>query len=213
MISDTLLDHFRSQMFDTVEEYLFSDEEIFRWMDDAQRMFCRLTQGISDVTNPLVVQIPVVTGQAYAQMHEKILRVRRASLASTGHWLDIKNIDDFGRLDDSQGPIYSMIIGLEPQVVRWYHVPAQDDMVNLMVFRLPLTSITWFNEELEIPEEHHLHLVPWMQALAYRKHDSETYNDAAAKQYDAVFREYCARVKLEQERLEYKPRTVAYGGI
>lgn len=222
MNSTGLLSHWRKQVFDTRLPYLWTDDEAFAWMTEAQQMFCRLTQGLSDTTTPSICVIPVVAGEATAVVSKKILRFRRASLASTGVWLDIVNIDDEPKIDLTQGRVTRMVIGMEPGLVRWVHVPKENDTVNLMVFRLPLRPLNAEvttgenavdNTVLEIDDVHHLALIDWMNFRAYSKHDTETEQSPEALKAKAAFEAYCFKVKLEQERSEYKPRVVAYGGI
>ena len=213
MNSTTLLDHWRTQVFDTREPYLWTDTEIFAWMNEAQQMFCRLTQGISDSRTESVCAVPVVSGEATASVSNKIRRFRKASLASTGEWLDIVNIDDQPKLDATQGRVTTMVIGLEPGLVRWVHVPKENDTVNLLLVRLPLADISTTGQDLEIESIHHLALCDWITFRAYSKHDTETQQNPEAQTALKAFEAYCFKAKLEQERYEYKPRVVAYGGI
>lgn len=213
MNSTTLLEYWRSQVVDETRRYLWSDDEVFVYMNEAQNMLCRETQGVSDATTPEVVSVPVETGEIFANVHESILTFRQAVLVSTGLKLDIKNHTEIDRWDNTTGSIRQMIVGLENHKVRWGYTPAVDDEVTLLVFRLPLTTIDDFDQELEVEAKHHASLTYWMSHLAYLKQDTETFDKQASDRAKSNFLAYCAKVTNEQERYKQKPRSVRYGGI
>lgn len=213
MNSTTLLEYWRAQIVDQNRRYLWSDDEAFVYMNEAQSMLCRLTQGISDATTPEVVTVPIVTGEIFAPTHESILNFRQAVLVSTGRPLDIKNHTEIKRWDNTIGTVSQMIIGLENHKVRWNYTPAVDDEVTLLVFRLPLTTIDNFDQDLEVEPKHHASLTFWMSHLAYLKQDTETFDKQASDRAKANFEAYCFQVTAEQERYKQKPRSIAYGGI
>lgn len=226
MNSSDLYALFRSDTTDTVAPYLWSEEEVWGYMADAQRMFVRLTGGVADVTSE-VCEIPVVTGDPRAEMDKRILRVMSATRRSDGRPIDVLNATDLARrqtsdygslkpmlMDTSSGEVHSMVIGTQKGIVRWIKVPAADDFVDLHVYRLPLEVVSGADQEIaDVDEEHHYHLLAWMKALAYRKQDAETLDAQQAQTNEAVFRNYCAEVKAEWERYKHKTRVVAYGGL
>ena len=213
MDSTALLSHFRAQVMDEVKPFLWSTPEGLAYMNEAQLMFCRLTEGISDVKTPEVCAVPVATGEIFAEVHPAIKHFRLATVASTGAELQIKNHTDVHKWTNQTGRITKMIVGLQPGLVRWDYAPAADDEVNLFVFRLPLTDITDVDQELEIEAKHHVSLVHWMKHLAYLKQDSQTYDGKTSEQSRKDFLSYCAQVKTEQEYYKHTPTAVGYGGI
>jgi len=213
MNSTELLDYSRAQLVDAVRPYLWSDAEIFIFMNEAQSMFCRLTDGIADANTAEVTVVPITTGEIFAESHPSILTFRNAYLTSTGAELEIKNHTDIHKWTNQTGQVSQMIIGLQDNLVRWNYTPAVDDEVNLLVYRRPLEDITDADQELEVDGRHHVSLVHWVKHLAFGKPDTETYDANASEQAGMAFRAYCAQVKVEQERYKHKPRSVAYGGI
>lgn len=226
MDSTGLYDAFRSDVVDTAQPYLWSDAEVWRYMGEAQRMFVRLTGGVSDFTSP-VTEIPVVVGEAWADLHPSVLRVMSMSRRSDGRQLRLLNGTDIGkpsssdygltqitRLDNKTGPVHSAVLGLERNKVRWVQVPEAGDVVDAHVYRLPLTIVDGPDQELaDVPEEHHWHLLNAMKALAYRKHDADTYDPGKARDSEQAFANYCLLVKAEWERYKHKTRVVGYGGL
>jgi hypothetical protein len=209
-----LLEYFRSQMMDEERPYLWSDTEVMTYMNEAQMMFCRLSEGIADASTPEVVNVPVVLGELRALTHPSILTFRMALLASSGAQIEIVNHTDVRSWTNQIGQVRRMIVGLEPDIVRWGTTPDEDDEVNLTVFRLPLLDLVEFDQDLEIPTKHHAYLLYWMQHLAYLKPDTEVFDKKASDRAKAAFEAYCeGLVSAETRRQRQKPRVVQYGGI
>ena len=51
MNATELSDYFRSQVRDEVAPYLWTDTDVLTYMNEAQKMFVRLTNGIYDVVH------------------------------------------------------------------------------------------------------------------------------------------------------------------
>lgn len=211
-----LLAAFRDDVDDNAVPRLWSDATIAAYADDAQKMFCRLTNGISDSTSDLC-SIDIEVGEAWADLDKRILKVRRAQRTSDARPVTVLNVEDLDsagvRLDATQGPVDAVILGMDENKVRWHKVPAKADVLTLTVYRLPLRTISVTKAPLEIAEQHHLHLLLWMKSLAYNKQDSDVYDPRAAEKNEAKFRAYCAAVKAEQDRARSKVRIVQYGGV
>lgn len=216
---------FRQDVVDLEAPYLWSDLEVFTYMDDAQLMFARYGVGIGDVTTTNVVRVPVAAGEEFACIHESILTIRKAELASTNRPLAIMNLlegphydTDYGMIFNGStehlpGPVRGIVVGEEYNKVRWVSVPEQNDEVVLSVYRLPINQITNKNQEFEIRREHHYCLLDWMKARAYAKQDAETFDRTKSAQHEQRFMDYCEKAKAEWERYKHKPREIQYGGI
>lgn len=225
MDSTALLKEFRTETRDRVgPNYLWSDAEIYGYMDDAQRMFCRLTGGIADASSD-ITQLTAPAGEAFVEVSPLILKFRRVA-RSDGREVEILNIEDlqgssgpadYGhraavRLDNTQGDVQAVITGIDANKLRLLRVPAADETLSLIVYRLPLTSITGAGQAIEIDEQHHRHLLLWMRHLAHLKQDAETFDRGRSDTSRLAFIAYCDQAKAERERREHKHRTVAYGG-
>ena len=86
MDSTALYELFRSDVRDDVAPYLWSDTEVYSYMDDAQKMFCRLQGGIADATSP-VTRISVAVGDVFVQISPTILKLREARRSTDGRGL------------------------------------------------------------------------------------------------------------------------------
>lgn len=226
-----LFDLFRSDVGDEVAPTLWSDDEIYSYMDDALKMFVRLTGGIPDRSSDLC-RVNITAGQEYAEVSPKILKFREAFLESTNRPLKLINNEDlqaYSREDydrlipfntNRPGIIRYVVIGLERTgksgTVRWINLPEVDDAVLFTVYRLPLKTIQEGVAEdalFEINEEHHVNLLPWMRYRAYAKDDAETLDRRQSNINRSIFEDYCKKAMSEAERYKSKTRVVAYGGL
>lgn len=230
MKTEDLANLFRKQVQDLSKPYLWDDDEVFRYLVDAQDTFVRRIGGIPDSTTPKIVDIAVVAATPMADHSPYILRIRSAKLVTAKRALRLISeadvaqayTDDYGLVrssyleDTDTGTVVAAVLGIEKNRIRWFKVPTDDavtDICRLNVLRLPYPRLTDFNSCLEIDEQHHIHLLKWMKHLAYSKEDAETYDKNLAEQNEQAFERYCDTAKQEEERQRYKPRVVQYGGL
>lgn len=225
MDSTALLALFRADVRDDAAPYLWSDTEILSYIDDAQKMFCRLQGGIADSSSALTL-LEISAGDQFADYDPRILKLRAAYREVDGRNLELLNFEDmqfrqaesdYGyrpgfRIDNSEGELRALVLGMEANKVRLVRIPTDDYDIRLVVYRLPLEDITAEDLPLEIDEVHHRHLLHWMKHLAHQKQDAETYDRGRAEQFRVEFTDYCDRAKAEREKREHKYRTIMYGG-
>ncbi len=229
MNSTALHDRFRSDTRDVEEPPLWTSSEIYQYINDAQIMFTRLTGGIADATSS-ITQLPISVGQVFVDLSPKILKIRQAVRLSDYRDVELKNIEDFqrsgydrypnaygtgqrfSRLDSTTGPIHSLVLGMEANKARIVDIPLVADTIALTVYRMPLEEITAKDQDLEIDEQHHQHLLLWVKRCAHMKQDAETFDRGRSENFEAQFMAYCQQAKLERERREHKFRTIEYGG-
>jgi hypothetical protein len=218
MNSTELIETFRDEMNDLAEPYLWSDSLLYRYLDDAQKMFCRLTEGIEDSSTVAVTRLDIQAGVEWYATDKRILKVRKVFDTATGRELPLVNMEKAGaegvRFDGRTGPIKALVAGLEKNKLRAWPKPSADATVDLSVFRLPLVTITDDgDQELEVDEQHHLSLLMWVKHRAYGKEDAETFNRRKSDEYEQRFYAYCSEARKEQERARRSVGTVVYGGI
>lgn len=229
MTSNDLYSLFRSDIVDAVAPYLWSDTEVWNYMNDAYRMFVRLTGGIPDTTS-VHTSVPIVTGVATSSVSPLILRFRNAYLESDG--TDLKIVSetelpkltstDYGRLgaqerDRLSGKVTHMVTGIDRNavrgLVRWVRIPLVDDTAKLSIMRLPLDTVEAGFEFDEIGTEHVEFLMLWMKYRAYGKQDAECFDRGRRDDNERAFRKYCAEAKAEWNRYKSHSMSVAYGGL
>lgn len=218
---------FRADVVDDVEPYLWSDTEVYAYMNDAYFMFVRLTGGIPDGSSP-VTQLTAVAGEATTRLDSSVMRIRTATnLTDNNREVKVINVqdvdglttEDYGIIRNvnritTQGPVCYMIIGEEEERVRWVQVPDTNADIQLVVERLPLNRISKDTDCFsDVRSEHHYHLLKWMRHLAYRKQDADSFNLVKSDQERNDFMAYCAMAQQEKETRRHKVRVTRYGGI
>lgn len=229
-----MLEAFRSDVFDLDTPPLWTDAEIFRYMDDAQKMFCRLTEGIEDGRTPAITQFVLAPLQEWIELSPLILKIRSArynrravDLIPFEHVADSYDRRSRGDhqfvygygLDGWHGS-RGLVIGesknalrIAPRVPATFLDPLVPDTVELVVFRLPLKKITDSDQRLEIDDQHLEALLIWMKHRAYAKQDADTFDPRKSEDAKREFQEYCTKAKAEQGRLRHPAGTTMYGGL
>lgn len=223
MDSTSLLRAVRAELSDTVEPYFISDTQLLRYIDEAQKMFCRIEGGIPDI-----IDIPFEAGSDHIPLSSRILKIRSARKVSpTGQSeLPVLNVEDVprymgvddygavpnGAINSAPGSVRGLIIGAKHGALMLHPTSSEQAIVRLFVYRMPLTDIDALGQELEIPEQHHYSLSYWVKHLVLSTHDSEVFDKESSEENRVKFLEYCNLARRDRERLEHKPRSVAYGG-
>lgn len=215
MSTDELLALLRQDLADTVEPFLWSDEELLTYLNDAQVMLARKTDGIPDASTPAVTQLAITPGVEWYPLHAKVLKVRTAIRRSDGGRLEVLTPETAERngvrFNGTQGPVRVVVQGFEDRKLRVWPTPTVADTLELAVFRMPLKSL--LDADPEVAEQHHIHLLLWARSRAYLKQDAETFDKGRSEDFEARFRAYCEEVIREQSRLRRSSGTVAYGGL
>jgi hypothetical protein len=216
MNSTALHDQFRYDVDDRVNPFLWSADEVLDYIDDAQKMFCRLTGGLGDASTSLTA-LAYSAGVDALALSPLILKIRAARDGATGRPIEIVNVEDMAtramRFDGQTGAVRALVTGMEANSARTYPVPAGAGTVRLVVERLPLLPVDDFDQTLEVPDQHKYGLSLWIRARAYRKQDADTFDARRADAFEGQFRAYCDEAVREKARSRHKTRVVAYGGI
>ena len=222
MNSAELVDRLRDDLDDFADPELWTDTELYSYVDSAQKSFCRLTEGIPDILDlPLVVD-EFGVGQEWYVRDPRILKIRgvrrlNKDNQSLGRSVAVMSFSQFrseyGYFDSRSGPTNVLIDSEKKGYLRAYPVPSVADPLELTVLRLPKTLSDGDDDELEVDEMHHLFLLDGAKALAYLKQDSQCYDKTAAADARNRFEAYCAKCKGEQSRIEFGVGVVAYGGL
>jgi hypothetical protein len=124
MNSTEILGQFRVEMFDLLMPYLWSDDEIYGYLDDAQITFCRWSDGIADATTPEVVQLAIKPAMSWVDLNPKLLKIRAAYRGDTGRAVEIVNYENMflrgWQFDLHHGPVRALITGMEDYRARVY---------------------------------------------------------------------------------------------
>lgn len=226
MTPSELLALFRREVDDLVEPYLWSDEDVYTYLNDAQDVFVRLIGGIADRRSTMT-KVSYKTGDQFKKYDERILRIKGA-FDEQNNILTVRNLDNFesvymeddyglrvnaGLEDGRTGNIRYLITDVESNEFQFYPLPDHDGYIRLYVYRRPLEDITGAGSELEIPSYHHLNLLNWVKYRAYMKQDVESFDGTKATEFRAAFVDWVTQARKEKAGREDRKRIVQYGGI
>jgi hypothetical protein len=213
MNTTELLAVFREEVSDLAEPYLWSDTLVYRYIDDAQKQFCRDTYGIADARS---FKINVLAdGTEWYKLDPRILKVRTANDSLTGREIPMIPVEKMAAqglvFDGRLGPLRALITGLEKNTVRVLPKPNLASTVELRTFRL--SEEVEAGDDFEIDDQHVLPLLYWVKHKAYGKQDSEVFDKDASDRFLGDWKAYCAAAKNEQSRASHVAGAVIYGGL
>lgn len=186
-----LIDAFRSRTMDKPSNRLWSDDEITEYANEAVDEACRRANLIVD-SSSAAASCDLSVGDTYIELHESVIKVRRATLASTGTPLTMI----VSRTMDERVPGWELSIASTPQVavpdwesgkLRLWPPAAYADSVLLTVVRSPLNEMSAEDDEPEIPKRYHRALVDWMLHQGYLKQDADTLDVVKAASFEERF--------------------------
>ena len=226
MKAGELLTLFRLEVDDAAEPFLWSDDEFFVYLNEAQDLHVRLTGGIADRRSTMT-KISYKAGDQFKKYDKRILRIKGA-FNETGRIIKIQNLDNFessyleddygsritAGLDDTRtGVVESAVNDVEQFELQLYPIPEDEGWIRLYVYRRPLEEITGRNNEPEITSYYHLNLLNWVKYKAYMKQDVETFDGPRAADFRKAFSSGVEDAKNEKSSREDRKRLVRYGGI
>lgn len=216
MNSTALLNLFRAEVRDVTVPPLWSDVEIYGFMDEAQKKFCRLTDGIPDAVSA-ITSIAVAQGDTFVPYNKAIKSIRRAYRESDKAKVAVINDEelegDESILTETAGLTRLLVLGMDASNLRIIPEASTADTIKLSVFRLPLVDLDGADVDLEIAEIHHRALLMWMKSLAYSKMDAETFDKVKAADFENQFKTYCVTANSEEKNKNHRARCVKFSPL
>lgn len=165
---------------DIAEPYLWSDEELLDYLDEAQEEAARRARLFLDATTTAIVTITLVAGTAVYALDPRVIRVERARVVGQEMPLRLLLTRDLdARLanwEASIDPVSAAVVDWQTDSLRFVGIPQAAGTVNLQVIRRPLEPLVNMDQELEIRQHHTRNLIHWIAHRAYQKRDAETYH-------------------------------------
>ncbi|OLU22957.1 hypothetical protein BVH03_22165 [Pseudomonas sp. PA15(2017)] len=197
MTLDELVKDFRTTTQDKVEPYLFEQQDVARWLIEAEQEACIRGRLLHESENTAVCEVSVQAGQASYPLHAALYEIDHLGLLNAGcphqqpmrlvsrEWLDDNQPGWRDRTDVPRFAIQS------DTSIRLVPAPATAGILKLEGFRLPIRGLTSDRtSKPEISAAHHRHLVNWALYRAFTVPDAETLNLGKAGDALAAFTEY-----------------------
>lgn len=200
MTLEELIRRFRTLAVDKVQPYLFDDEDVIDWLNDAQRQACIRGRLLREDANPAVCEIALTPGQRTYPLHKSVYeiinarivpgngdRARTVFLASR-EWMD-GNMPDWR---DEQGQAEFAI--QDDTSIRVVGVITTGDKLVIECYRTPLKVLANDVDKPEIHEAHHEHLIQWALHKAFSVVDADTFDPQRSDRSEAAFTNYFGRM-------------------
>lgn len=181
---------------------LWTDEEIFSYMDDVQHRFAEITEIFLDSTTAAITQVAVTAGVAEVDLDTRIIDIIRAKLASNGRRISIKKTEDLDQsyFEDDYGVSLAnnwetltgtpkcLILNTGEDKARLAPIPVVNDTLQLTVVRYPLEEISDGFQLVEGFKSRYLQtFISGMKGLAYQKEDADVFDLDLARQFELDF--------------------------
>ena len=225
---DELLGLLRRELSDVEAPNLWSDDDLFQYLDEAQEAFARTTELFSDATTTSITQVTVTAGQAFVALSPKIHRIEGdmwlQTAKSTVREANLNELDDVFCTDDygqilrgswrtSTGLPKYLVLDIERDKGRLVPIPTANDTLELNVIRLPLKSVVE-SGGLEVTDRlHQRTLLTYAKGLSYDKNDIDTQDSKLAEQFKGEALLQMFDIRDEQRRKRRRPGVVRYGGL
>lgn len=196
MTLEELIRRFRTLAVDKVQPYLFADEDVIDWLNDAQRQACIRGRLLREDANLAVCEIALTPGQRTYPLHKSVYeiinarivpgngdRARTVFLASR-EWMD-GNMPDWR---DEQGQAEFAI--QDDTSIRVVGVITTGDKLVIECYRTPLKVLANDVDKPEIHEAHHEHLIQWALHKAFSVVDAETFDAQRSERAENEFTRY-----------------------
>lgn len=229
----------RSDMMSGPDDYLWSDERLIQYINEAEGILARKGLVIRDASTASVVEVALADGVTQYTLHPSVIAVISAKfpadvgdLSRAGHSaLNSFQHPDPLFFDPSQlsvlPPGKPLAFSTDEQLdaasgktgvvsLRVYPAPNADyngSIVNLRVVRKPLKALTIDDLEAspEVPEEYHLGLLDWAAYRALRNVDSDAGAVEKADKYKTEFEAMVAQARTDALRKLFAPLQWGFG--
>ena len=192
-------------------DFLWTDDGLLAYINDAYFRFCHLTEYLQDATTTAVTRIPLVQGQTDYPLHPSVIRVMSVEYGNLV--LQVNTADHLlGDRQDSPGytrvrredypGVFAVVPDYEVGMLKVVGKPTAEDAgkdLRLRVSRYPIERLSFDNGEAEpeLPERFHLDLLEWAAFRALRNHDADAENMGKASAHSTRFERAVEEVKNE----------------
>lgn len=182
-----LIAQFRNYMDDKQAPYLWDDEEVILYINEAEREVARRSRCLTDSLDPEICYIPVTAGQSTYKLDPRILYLRRVKTDQHNNLLcpvrcHLLEIED-NKWESRHGRVDRIVMDHNSRAITLYRVPSVDQTLRLTVVRLPVREMSSLSDVPEIPSEYHLQMLNYAYYLAYSKQDVEGKNMELANNF------------------------------
>lgn len=222
------------------DDFLWSNEEIFEYIDEAQKEFVRRTRILrsafpfnttapdgSEFTSLTFTALGATGFLPYNTRITKILNARM-QVQNRSEPLTILNFEQLneGFFDNDYhwifkrdwqaqtGPARFLVMNMHLGQLRLVPIPVVDDVLELIVLHQPLEDIDEGSTQFEVTErEDQKTMLLYAKSLAFMKQDADIYDKELASRFEAAFERKVENRRREIYRQRFRAQNMRYGGI
>lgn len=188
-----LIAQFRTDCDDKVKPYLFGDDDITLWLNEAEEEAALRANLLFEATDPTICTIPVTAEQTTYALDERVFMVMRASFVAEDSD-DVCVLDVRGRLTADLARRSRRTETDKPRAVLVDDTtleldcpPESAGVLSIEVYRAPLEAMVKDTDSPEIGRVNHRFLTKWAEYRAYCRPDTETFDQQRAERALAAF--------------------------
>jgi hypothetical protein len=203
---------------DTSALLRWSNEELTAFINEAQRQACRAALLLKRADPAF--DISVIAEVSDYDLDPIIINVKNVFLESNGTELvrvEIEDLYSMPRWREVTGTPNRYIVDYNMNTIRLYPTPVRDDTLNLIVYSLPSTEMSWLSadfDEPEIKQQFQLDMLYHAAYMAYMKENANTFDPQRSEKFkllfDSEFSNTNAYIDVRRERTRHRP--IKYGG-
>lgn len=229
----------RSDRTSGSSDYLWTDETLVRYINEAQRRFAVRSLIIRDTTTPEATRLTLLTGVSEYILHPSVMAVisakfpdDRRDLVRTGHSMlngaryNTESWDQATVQNANPGrpSAYATDEEIAPDdegtaavvTMRVFPTPSATEnnaVINLRVVRKPLDDLVLSNLSAvpEIPSDHHLEMLDWAAYLALRIVDHDSGDAKRASEFAQSFETHVQAARTLVMRKLFAPQPWGFG--
>jgi hypothetical protein len=185
-----LIDQFRADTRDQQSKYMWTDDEIIGYANEAVDEACRRALLLVD-SSSTASEASLGIGESEIDLHDSVIYVRRVRI-SGAHALQpcvSREMDErVPGWEDSQASTPMLFIpDWETNKIKVWPPASAAVEIKMTVIRTPLNEMSEDEDEPEISGRYHRALLDWMKFLGYSKQDADTMDAAKALKFEERF--------------------------
>lgn len=192
-----LIFRFRSATNDKVQPYFWSDDEVTQWLNDAQEEAAIRGRLIHESDSDSLCEIKTTAGKATYWLKPQMYEITHASWDEDGTrsycLLSLTSTEELDKTDRQwrtrPASVPHSVIQSD-RSVRLAPAPKGDGTLIIEAYRLPISQMESLDDEPEINQAHHRHLVSWALHRAFSVPDAEMFDPSRSEQSEREFTRY-----------------------
>jgi hypothetical protein len=207
-----LLEYVRRDLLrDSARPYLWGDDLIMMYLNEAEQTMAEETYCLSDNTSADATVLTIGPGQAEYDLHESVLHVYSATIE--GDSIPLVNLTHRRaptNISTSTGRPTCYNLDESQNTITFHPIPDEELTILLRVARLPLEDFT-ASTEPEISKRLHLDLCEFAAYRCMSLPDTDGFNPKVAKEFQASWLRRVVKAKRKYYRLRHG--TVAHAAV